>query len=75
MNSYDSVRLHPWMAGMSPIDGRVVGVLHIRDLPDDLHRAARLAALEADETLREFIIAAIEHELERRQREASRKRR
>lgn len=41
----------------------------MRDIPDDLHRAARIAAIEAGISLRELVIQALQREVERRQAE------
>lgn len=47
-------------------------MLQIRDFPDDLHKRAKLAAVEGDESLRALVIAAVERELERRDRDDGR---
>lgn len=43
-------------------------MLQIRDFPDDLHKQAKLAAVEDDESLRALVIEAVEREVERRAR-------
>jgi predicted HicB family RNase H-like nuclease len=46
-----------------------VALLHVRDVPDDLHRAARITAIEDGISLRELVIAALEREVERRRQQ------
>ena len=46
-----------------------VTVLHIRDVPDKLHRDARVEALKAGESLKDLVLRAIEREVERMRRE------
>ncbi|HET6917971.1 MAG TPA: hypothetical protein VFI46_00745 [Jiangellaceae bacterium] len=43
-----------------------MSVLHIKDFPDDLHRAARIAAIEDEVSLRELVIQAVRREVGRR---------
>jgi predicted HicB family RNase H-like nuclease len=43
-----------------------VALLHVRAIPDRLHRACRISAIEAGQSLRQFVIDALRHELERR---------
>jgi predicted HicB family RNase H-like nuclease len=45
-----------------------VALLHVRDVPDDLHRAARIEAIESGDSLRELVIEALRREVERRRR-------
>jgi hypothetical protein len=52
-----------------------VALLHVRNIPDDLQRAARIEAIEADISLREFVIEALRHEIERRQAERAKRKR
>lgn len=51
-----------------------MGYLQVRDVPDDLHRAARVEAVEAGESLRALVIRALEREVERMRRERERRR-
>jgi predicted HicB family RNase H-like nuclease len=51
-----------------------MGYLQVRDVPDDLHRAARVEAVEAGESLRALVIQALEREVERMRRERERRR-
>lgn len=55
------------MAGQ-PVD---VGYLQIRDLPDDLHREARVLATQRGESLKALVIRAIEREVARLRDEAA----
>jgi plasmid stability protein len=60
------------MDDRAAVDSKVVGVLHIRNLDDDLHRAARIEAIENGESLRELVERALRREvtLSRRARRA-----
>jgi plasmid stability protein len=40
--------------------------LYVRDVPDGLLKAARIEAIKADQTLREFMLEAIATELKTR---------
>jgi plasmid stability protein len=42
-----------------------VATLYVKEFPDDLHRRARVAAAERDETLKALVTRAVEAELER----------
>lgn len=52
-----------------------MGYLQVRDVPDDLHREARVLATERGESLRALVIRAIEREVERLRRERPERRR
>ena len=39
--------------------------INLRNVPDDLHREAKIAALKEDKTLTEWMIEAIKEKLER----------
>jgi predicted HicB family RNase H-like nuclease len=43
----------------------LVGYLQVRDVPDDLHREARVLATERGESLRALVIRALEREVDR----------
>jgi predicted HicB family RNase H-like nuclease len=65
---------HAWRSRHAPLERGVMGYLQVRDVPDDLHRAARVEALEAGESLRALVIRALEREVERMRRERERRR-
>jgi len=39
---------------------KIMATLFVRDFPEDLHKAAKMKALEEDLTLKELIIRAVE---------------
>jgi plasmid stability protein len=43
-----------------------MATVHVRNIPDELHEAARIEAIRAKQSLREFMISAIRGELARR---------
>lgn len=43
--------------------------MNIRDFPEDLHKQARLEAVEAGIPLRTLVIEAVRNEVERRRKE------
>jgi plasmid stability protein len=43
-----------------------VALLHVRNIPDRLHRACRVSAIETGQSLRQFVIDALRDELDRR---------
>lgn len=45
-----------------------MATLQIKDFPDELHKRAKRAALDDDESLRALVIAAVESEVEKRER-------
>jgi hypothetical protein len=47
-----------------------VAVVHVRDVPEDLHREIRKLGIDRGESLRTIVIRALERELERMRTEA-----
>lgn len=43
-------------------------MIHIR-LPDDLHKRVRICAAEADQTIQDWVVAALQSEMEQQDRE------
>jgi plasmid stability protein len=43
-----------------------MALIYVRDVPDDLHKAVRIAAIRSDQTMQAFVLEALRHELERR---------
>jgi hypothetical protein len=47
-----------------------VAVVHVRDVPDDLHREIRKLGIDRGESLRTIVIRALERERDRMRTEA-----
>jgi plasmid stability protein len=47
------------------VDREAVATLHIRDVPDETQHAAKVRAAQRRQSLREFVIEAIDEHLER----------
>ena len=43
-----------------------MATVYVRDFPEDLHKRAKMKALEEDMTLRELIIKAVENYLKKK---------
>ena len=43
-----------------------MATVYVRDFPEDLHKKAKMKALEEDMTLRELIIKAVENYLKKK---------
>jgi len=43
-------------------------MVHIR-LPEDLHKRVRICAAESDQTIQDWVVAALQSEMERQDRE------
>jgi hypothetical protein len=50
-----------------------VAVVHVRDVPDDLHREIRKLGIDRGESLRTIVIRAVEAERDRMRTEAATK--
>lgn len=47
------------------VDRKVVATLHIRDVPDEVQYSAKVTAAKRRQSLREFVIEAIQEKVDR----------
>jgi hypothetical protein len=58
------------MSTTEPLDIGGVAVVHVRDVPDELHRELRKLGIDRSESLRTIVIRALERERDRMRAEA-----